>query len=310
MDNTGYKLYTLKYLLILTLFIPLTSSSQKIGDGVINIYNSVGIVTYNTPSGNTSGGTGTLIYKEFPGGGMKIFLVTCKHVLPVADSAKQIQFAIHNDSSKTSVSTLTIDIFDSLKRYLPYVKFDPSGNDVTAIDITTIFLSFPLKNLQSKPIPYTLLATRDSLYSNNVHVGDQILFTGYPNFYFNTKTKTPIMRAGVIATPPEEVFYFDSILIKTYTKAGVKLPGKFDGFLIDGNQAGGLSGSLIFLKPQFLRNFEGAIEKSITTSDPMILGILTDSYFSVGQFENPRINLGGVISADAIKRTIDLFVIK
>lgn len=297
----------MKYLLLLTLFIPLASASQKIGDGIINIYNSVGIITYKTPSGNTSGGTGTLMYKQFPGGGMKIFLITCKHVLPVADSAKQIQFAIHNDSSKTSVSTLTIDIYDSLKRYLWYVKFDPSGNDVTAIDITTIFLNFPLKNLQSKPIPYTLLATRDSLYSNNVHVGDQILFTGYPNFYFNTKKKTPIMRAGVIATPPEEVFYFDSLLIKIYARAGVTLSSRFDGFLIDGNQAGGLSGSLVFLRPQFIRNFEGNIEKNITTSDPMILGIITDSYFSVILGENPRINLGGVISADAIKRTIDLF---
>jgi hypothetical protein len=125
----------------------------------MNIFNSVGIITYNTSSGNISSGTGTLMYKQFPGGGMKIFLITCKHVLPISDSARQIQFAIHNDSSKTGVSTLTIDIFDSLKKYLWYVKFDPSGDDVTAIDITNIFLNFPLKNLQNKPIPYTLLAT-------------------------------------------------------------------------------------------------------------------------------------------------------
>ena len=42
----------------------------------------------------------------------------------------------------------------------------------------------------------------------------------------------------------------------------------------------------------------------------MIVGILSDSYFSINLTENPRINLGGVISADAIKRTIDLFVAK
>lgn len=274
----------------------------------MNIYNSVGIITYNTPSGNTYAGTGTLMYKQFPGGGMKIFLITCKHVLPIVDSAQEIQFAIHNDSSKTGVSTLTIDIFDSLKRYLWYVKFDPSGNDVAVVDITNIFLAFPLKNLQSKPIPSTLLATRDSLYANNIHVGDQILFTGYPNFYFNTKNKRPIMRSGVIATPPEDVFYFDSILIKIYARSRIPLPPKFDGFLIDANAAGGLSGSLVFLRPQFLRNYQGNIEKNITTSDPMIVGILSDSYFGINRTENTRINLGGVISADAIKRTIDLFI--
>lgn len=297
----------MKNLLIALCLFPTVCMSQKIGDGVMNVYNSVGIITYKTPASNTSSGTGTLMYKEFPGGGMKIFLITCKHVLPVADSANKIEFAIHNDSSKTGVSTLTINIFDSLKRYLWYVKFDPSGNDVSVIDITDIFLNFPLKNLQSKPIPYTLLASRDSLYSNNVHVGDQILFAGYPNFYFNTKTKTPIMRGGVIATPPEEVFYFDSILLKIYTRGGIFLPSKFDGFLIDANAAGGLSGSFVFLRPQFLRNFEGNVEKSISTSDPMVLGILSNSYFSISPAENPRINLGGVISADAIKRAIDLF---
>ena len=213
------------------------------------MYNSVGIVTYKTPT-NTFSGTGTLMHKQFLGGGMKIFIITCKHVLPIADSARQIQFEIHNDSSKTGVTTLTIDIFDSVKRYLWYVKFDPAGNDVAVIDVTNIFLNFPLKNLQNKPIPHTLLATRDSLYDNNVHVGDQVLFVGYPNFYFNTKNKRPIMRSGIIATPPEDVFYFDSILIKIYVNSRIPLNSKFDGFLIDGNPAGGLSGSLVFLKEQ------------------------------------------------------------
>jgi hypothetical protein len=40
----------------------------------------------------------------------------------------------------------------------------------------------------------------------------------------------------------------------------------------------------------------------------MILGIISDSYFGVDPKDNLRINLGGVISSDAIKRTIDFFI--
>lgn len=277
----------------------------------MNMYNAVGIITYSYPAGRgIESGTGTLLYKQFREGGMKIFLVTCKHVLPEVDTATMIQFAIKNDSSKTNVTTLTIDVFDSLKRYLPYIKFDPLGNDLAVIDVTQIFLDFPLRNLQNKPIPYTLLATRDSLATYNVHVGDEILFVGYPNFYFNTINKRPIMRGGIIATPPEDVFYFDSVLLDIYKRSQVALPKKLDGFLIDGNVAGGSSGSLVFVRPQFIRNFNGKMEQNITTSDPMILGILSNSYFGINRSENTRINLGGVISSDAIKRTIDLFITK
>lgn len=300
----------MKYLLLLMVVIPITAFSQKIGDGVMNIYNSVGIVTY-THSGNIESGTGTLMYKQFKNGGLKIFLITCKHVLPIAGVAKQIQFAIHNDSSKTQVTTLTIDIFDSLNKYLWYVKFDPLGDDLTVIDITDIFLNFPLKNLQNKPIPYTLLATRDSLSDNNVQVGNEVLFVGYPNFFFDKKNVNPIMRAAIIATPPKDTFYFNDLLrigyINRFGPAG-NLPAILDGFLIDGNAVGGSSGSLVFLRPQFLRNFNGNIEKNITTSDPLILGILTYSYFGIDPKDNMKINLGGVISSDAIKRTIDLFI--
>jgi hypothetical protein len=293
----------MRYLLTFLFLNPLISFSQKIGDGVVNIYNSVGLITH--PGGS---GTGTLLYKIYPNEGVKIFLITCRHVLPATPAtAKKIDFAIHNDSSKSGVSTLTIDIFDTLKRYSKYVRFDPLGNDIAVIDITGIFLAFPLKNLQNKPIPYTLLATRDSLYEYNTHVGDEVLFAGYPNYYHNSKNKKPLMRGAIIATPPEDIFYFDSLLIKAYRMASTVLPEKFDGFLIDGNAVAGSSGSLVFLRPQWVRNFHGILQQNITTSDPMVLGILGTSYFGTNPDDNRRINLGGVISADAIKRTIDLF---
>jgi hypothetical protein len=299
----------MKYLIALLIFFPIVTYSQKIGDGVPNMYNSVGMVSFKE-NGNIHSGTGTLIHKIFENGRMKIFLVTCKHVLPSAGVSKEVQFEIHNDSTRTGITTINIAIFDSLNRFLPYVKFDPAGNDVAVIDITEAFLNFPLKNLQSRPIPHTLIATKDSLYDNNVQVGDEVLFVSYPNFYFNTKNKRPIMRSAVIATYPGEPFYFDSLLIRIYLNSGIFLPNKLDGFLIDGNAVGGSSGSLVFLRPQLLRNFQGELQRNITASDPMILGILSDSYFGTDPADNRRINLGGVVSGDAIKRTIDLFVIK
>jgi hypothetical protein len=83
------------------------------------------------------------------------------------------------------------------------------------------------------------------------------------------------------------------------------LPNKLDGFLIDGNAVGGSSGSLVFLRPQLLRNFQGELQRNITASDPMILGILSDSYFSTEPAHYMRVNLGCVVSGDAKKRTID-----
>ena len=274
----------------------------------MNMYNSVGIITYTHPHGEIESGTGTLIYKDFGGGGMKIFLITCKHVLPHPDTAKQVQFIIRNDSSKTNITTLTLAIFDSIKRYSPYVRLDPLGNDLAVIDITELFINFPLSNLQRKPIPYTLLATRDSLSEYNVQVGDYVLFAGYPSFFFDKRNINPVMRQAVISTPPQDSYFFNDIVRMNYfTRFGFIPPEKLDGFLIDGNAIGGSSGSLVFLRPQFLRNKDGDIERNVTSSDPMILGILSDSYIGITSKDSGRINLGGVISADAIKRTIDSF---
>jgi hypothetical protein len=111
---------------------------------------------------------------------------------------------------------------------------------LAVIDITNIFLHFPLKNLQNKPVHYTLIAPRDSLIDYNVHVGDDVLFVGYPNFFFNKKNISPIMRAAVISTPPQDTFYFNDYLKIGYVnRFGFGLPEKLDGFLIDGNAVGG-----------------------------------------------------------------------
>lgn len=297
----------MKKLLLISLLSPLLCTAQKIGDGVMNMYNSVGIITY-THRGEIESGTGTLMYKGFEGGGMKIFLITCGHVLPHPDTAKEIKFIIRNDSSKTNVTTLIIAISDSLKKYSPYVKFDPFGNDLAVIDITEMFIHFPLSNLQTKPIPYTLLAIRDSLSEYNVHVGDYVLFAGYPSFFFDKRNVNPVMRQAVISTPPQDSYYFNDIIRFSYLKRfGSMPPDKLDGFLIDGNAIGGSSGSLVFLRPQFLRNKDGDIERNVTTTDPMVLGILSDSYIGITSNDSGRINIGGVISSDAIKRAIDSF---
>ncbi len=116
------------------------------------------------------------------------------------------------------------------------------------------------------------------------------------------------MRQAVISTPPQDAFYFNDIIrINYFRRFGLVPSEKLDGFLIDGNAIGGSSGSLVFLRPQFLRNLNGQIERNVTTSDPMVLGILSYSYFGITSSDSGRINLGGVISSDAIKRTIDLF---
>ncbi len=152
-----------------------------------------------------------------------------------------------------------------------------------------------LTHLLSKSIPTDFFADVDTLSAQSVQIGSDVLFMGYPNFYFDQRNISPILRSGIIATDPQEDFYLnDTLRIANNKKYGFALPKIFPGFLIDGNVFGGSSGSLVFTKPRSSKIEDDGFPVFIISDIPYILGILSDSYFS---FEMPqKINLGGVIS--------------
>ncbi len=297
--------------LILLVTFPIFCNAQQIGNGFLNIYQSVGMVSFLPSPGMRSLGTGTLIHKIFGKNrdSISFFIVTCRHVLPNKSQSDFIYFDIASKLSPHGFATFKIDIYDSLGRYLPGVRVDPDSNDVAAINISYLINLPQYKDLRGTAIPYEMLATQDSIKVNDIIVGDEIYFIGYPNGWYDKRNISPIVRAGIISTPPQEDFYFND-LVKAYNRNrfGEVLPDKLHGFIIDANAIGGSSGSLVFLKPQIIRFNKGYLEYSSIGGEPLILGILAYSYLDSQSIADAiRINLGGVISASSIQKTIDSF---
>lgn len=285
------------------------SFSQLIGNGIMNIYKSVGMVSYLPNATQRSFGTGTLIYKNRTATTLSVYLVTCKHVLPLKSQSNEIFFDIANPKSPKKFSTVRVYIYDSLGNYLPEIKLDPDSNDLAVIDVTRAFAQPNLRDIVNTIIPYDLIMSKDSITPNGIMAGDDIFFIGIPAALYDKRNFSPIIRSGVISTPPEEDFYFNDMVKAGYlAKYREKIPDKLNGFLIDANAIGGSSGSLVFLKPKFLRVNKGHLEYLKGGGEPLILGILAFSYLDLGHTVDPiKINIGGVISGSAIKKTIDLF---
>lgn len=275
----------------------------------MNIYKSVGMVSYLPNPNQRSYGTGTLIYKRITDTTLSAYLVTCKHVLPQKKDADYIYFDIANSKSSNKFSTIKISIYDTSGNYFPQVKIDPDGNDLAVVDVTAYFAQPNLRDIINTIIPYEMIQTKDSIISNNINVGDDIFFIGIPSGMYDSRDISPILRAGVISTPPENDFYFNDMIKAGYfAKYREIIPNKLNGFLIDANAIGGSSGSLVFQKPQFVRINNGELEYSKEGGEPLILGILAFSYLDLGPtVDSIKINLGGVISGSSIKKTIDLF---
>jgi hypothetical protein len=300
----------MKLKIILGLFIlPLFSFSQKIGTGIMNFYKSVGMVSYLPNATQRSFGTGTLVYKKRTINTLSVFLITCKHVLPLKTQSDVIYFDIANPKSLNKFSTIRVLVYDSVGNYYPEIKLDPDSNDLAVIDVRQAFALPYLRDIVNTIIPYEMIMTKDSIIPNQINVGDDIFFIDIPAALYDDRNFSPILRSGVISTLPEDDFYFNAMVKSGYLyKYKEKIPDKLNGFLIDANVIGGPSGSLVFLKPQFIRMNNGQLEYSKEGGEPLILGILAFSYLDLGPTIDPiKINVGGVISGSAIKKTIDLF---
>lgn len=267
------------------------------------------MISYLPKPTQRSYGTGTLVYKRTSDTTLSAFLITCKHVLPKKIDSDIIYFDIANPKSPTKFSTILVAIYDSLGNYYPGIKFDPDGNDLAIIDVTGVFAQPHLRDIINTVIPYEMILTKDSILTNNINVGDDIYFIGIPSGLYDKRNLSPVLRSGVISTPPQEDFYYNDMIRAGYlAKYREVLPDKLNGFLIDANAIGGSSGSLVFLKPQFVRIKNGQLEYNKEGGEPLILGLLAFSYLDLGPTVDPiRINFGGVISGSAIKKTLDLF---
>ena len=299
----------MRKLILLYMLVPNLCVAQQIGNGLINIYKSVGMVSFLPTPTVRNYGTGTIVYRKYGEDSFAFFLVTCKHVLPIKSQSDFVYFDIANELSTSKFSTIKIWVYDSLGNYTPEVKIDPDSNDVAVLNLTWI-LSFPqYKEVRGNAMPYEMLMSKDSIKVNDINVGDDVYFIGYPSGWYDKRNISPLVRSGIISSPPEEDFYLnDMVRIGHFNKFHEILPKKLNGFLIDANTTWGSSGSFVFLKPKFVRINKGLLEYNAQGGESLILGVLTYSFLDPQSIADPiKLNLGGVISASAIQKTINLF---
>ena len=300
-------------LTILLIFLTFVLNAQK---PIQRTANTVGLISFDdkVKPGNTHFGTGTLIGKVISDKAAFIFLVTNKHVLPTKDQNDSIHFKIRNaKSDPPTYFDLSILIHEKAGTYSTLVQIDPDGNDLAVINVSEYFMkNKDLEYLIEQMFTTTYLVTRDSMDTAQIEIGDEILFIGYPNVLYDKRNFSPIVRTGIIASSPSDDYYFNEIYRNNYyLRSKEVIPEKLSGFLVDANVFGGSSGSLVFTKPRYFKyDTEGRL-KYYTDPDGEIrvLGILTTSYFDVNSPMADRLQLGGVISADQILKTMNLFIL-
>lgn len=302
----------MKYFILLLIMCPMQIFSQKRVVSIESMYKSVGLISWTSTKSDTNGvGTGTVILKYIDNNRVGGYLVTCKHVLPDKSLTSFIDFKIgynENDSIK-KIFTTKIPIYDAVGYYTPLVKVAQDGSDVAVI-----FISFPdsvAKYILKDLISYNFLATKDTIAKYGIQVGDDILYIGYPNAFYDPRNISPLLKGGFISTPPNEVYYFNPLLRTIYNQQIGGMPEKLNGFLIDINATGGSSGSLVFLNPKPVRKIGNGIQLTYEGGYLFILGILTSGYqdLDIRVFKQ-KLNIIGVVSSEVIKRTIDLFPAK
>ena len=261
------------------------------------------LISYKVDSEKTSSCTGFFVFREINNNQGHIFLITNKHALPPKGEEKSINIRVNTKvEQENKVNQIDIDIVGKDGKYLPCVGFHPNDNfDIAVINITESVIKH---NIKGSWLPYSLFATKDILKKENISIGDEVFFLGYPDSIYDPRNIFPILRIGIISTIPTEGYSFNERLRKLHG-----LPETIDGFLIDAHVFPGSSGSLVILKPQIATVTSQGTIFDRTKKNPYLLGIISGSLpiFDTVLESGQRIGIGIVYSADAIKETIEYF---
>jgi hypothetical protein len=222
---------------------------------------------------NRQVGTGLLVVRiEESPRRVAVYLVANKHVL--GDSPEQRKaFGIVEakvtkpDSSETITVTFRYKGYDG--RNLLIEHPDPHV-DVVALDVTRAVGEV----LRQHPhivgyVTHNSFATEQQVEDFEIGPGDDIQLVGFPLGLVGASGIRPIVRQGILASPPGE-----SVAERDQHGALIHVPG----FRIDAGVVPGGSGSPIILKPTTTRfNSDGTFVIG-SRIPPLILGIAARSY--------------------------------
>jgi hypothetical protein len=254
------------------------------------------------------GGTGFLVIrrleKERKQG--KVFLVTNKHVIhPDGESRKKAQsltlyLNLREKDGTVAGKSFQLPLTEDghrLWREHPHPMVD-----VLAVDVTAFVNEHP--NLENRGADYSLFATPEILKQENITEGEEVLILGYPLGLFHTRTHSPLVRQGIVATRIGE-----RIQVRLRSPAGEIQRVEIPGFLVDAAIIPGSSGSPVVLKPIIGRKVKDRIV--METATPYLLGIVSATETAAIRLEGYAFSalagLGIVYDAATVQETIEPF---
>ncbi|WP_374453305.1 serine protease [Phenylobacterium sp.] len=223
--------------------------------------------------GTRTVGTGFLIAETGPDGAPRTVLVTANHVLAKMPGAEaRIGYRVSNPDGSWSYSPQTLKIRDANGVQL-WTKH-PS-RDVAAISITAP------EAFAKSAIPLQWLAGDDTIQSNHIGAGDEMMALGFPRGLAANQAGFPILRSGRVASFP------------------VAPAQVFPTFLLDFTVFPGNSGGPVFMSQAAHRRV-GAVDAGGDVQ--FIAGLLTQQV----ELNNERLEIGIVTHAKFIRETITL----
>lgn len=222
------------------------------------------------------------------------YVVTCKHLI---EPRSKVVVRLNTDTLFMNVVDFkdSIHSFGNIQIARNYVRITVDFEKQTrqfhpSLDIVAFELTVPnvLINNNSKPIEFRIsdlaaIPKSGIKYRNEMRLGDEVYFTGFPLGLGVTKFVEPIVRSGSVAWMPDEM----------------------SQFYLDAFSFGGNSGSPVFEK-RILGSNLGELGWSSTKLLGMVTGHLQDSSNST---KNTQINVNAGL-AECVYIDDMLFVIE
>ena len=252
------------------------------------------------------GGTGFLLIRKMNDRQGKVFLVTNKHVLhldpQLRRDAASLKIFVNVREPDGSVRGTTLQFFLGEEGHRLWREHPHPDVDVLAVDVTSLINSHP--NLENKGADYSFFALPEVLKQEEITEGEEVLIIGYPLGLYHSRTHSPLVRQGIIATKIGE-----RINIRVRQPSGESRRAEIPGFLIDASIIPGSSGSPVVLKPIVGRKIRDRI--AIESTKPYLLGIVSATETAAIRVEStlfPTLaGLGIVFDAETIRETIEQF---
>jgi hypothetical protein len=236
----------------------------------------------------------------------KVFLVTNKHVLhPDPQLRKDATFIrmflnIREQDGSVRGSSFQFPLRDGGHRLW---REHPDQNvDVLAVDVTSLINAHPA--IENRGADFSYFALPDVLKAEEITEGEDVLIIGYPLGLYHSRTHSPLVRQGIIATKIGQ-----RIQVRIPQPSGVSRRVEIPGFLIDAAILPGSSGSPVVLKPVIGRKVRDQIV--IESVKPFLLGIVSATETAAIRMENDSFptlaGLGIVFDVETIQHTIESF---